>query len=228
VDFGPTRPNALQEWLTRRQSVVEGRQPLTIPVRLGDGTEIASLQAVTRQTCADYVIVDKFTRWRAANGTCFLTSFTPSPERTASWLAQVLSDSNRMLFMIVCNGDMVGHYGFRNLSEGSAELDNLLRGERGGHPRLMQASVRSLSGWLFDALDLAMVYGHILADNPLALKLHQDLGFTFSETYPLTLVTEDKESRWEIGPPGKPSPDGKYYRRVELFRRAVRGTNSGA
>ena len=124
-----------------------------------------------------------------------------------------------MLFTIHVGDSLLGHYGFRDLHEGTAELDNLLRGERGGHPGLMQATVLALSNWLFARLDVHTVFGNILADNPLALKLHIDAGFSLGERRPLTLIDGEHENRWIIGPPGGASRHDKYYQQVLLRSR---------
>ncbi len=56
----------------------------------------------------------------------------------------------------------------------------------------------------------------ILPDNPLALKLHTDAGFTLGQKRPLKLVEDGHERRWTVGEAGTVSPDGKYYQQVLL------------
>lgn len=203
-------------WPEFRQAVVGDNASLHIPIALATGQHIGSLVAVSNATLARNDVIDAFTRWRTTYGRFFLTQFTPTPERTRNWLKAILADERRMLFTIHSGDSLIGHYGFRDLHDGSAELDNLLRGERGGHPGLMQATVLALSRWLFARLDVHTVFGHILADNPVALKLHTDAGFTLGDKRPLTLVEEDKKTRWEVGEAGHASPQQKYYQQVVL------------
>lgn len=209
-------------WAEYRMTVVNDEKALTIPICLPTGQEIGLLAAVTNAAISNDVVIEAFTRWRTTYRRFFLTQFTPTPERTRKWLKAILEDEHRMLFTIHAGNSLVGHYGFRDLREGSAELDNLLRGERGGHPRLMQATVRSLSRWLFTQCDVHIVNGNILADNPYALKLHVDAGFHLAEKRPLTLERKENGSRWVVGEPGHDSPSGKYYQRVILRRDADR------
>ena len=121
-----------------------------------------------------------------------------------------------MLFTIRSNGLLIGHYGFRDLHEGTTELDNLLRGDRGGHPALMRSTVLSLCRWLFDTVGVHTVVGNILADNAMALRLHTDAGFTLGHKRPLTMVEDGNERRWVVGDVGGVSPDGKYFQQVLL------------
>lgn len=206
-------------WAEYRQAVVGDKASLQIPITLATGQHIGSLVAVSHATLAQNNVIDAFTRWRTTYGRFFLTQFTPTPERTRNWVKAILADERRMLFTIHSGDSLVGHYGFRDLHEGSAELDNLLRGERGGNPGLMQATVLALSRWLFARLDVHTVFGNILADNPFALKLHTDAGFTLGDKRPLTLVQGEKETRWEVGEAGNMSPQQKYYQQVVLQKR---------
>jgi RimJ/RimL family protein N-acetyltransferase len=203
-------------WCEYRQAVVGDKVSLRIPITLATEQHIGSLVAVSHATLTSNDVIDTFTRWRTTYGRFFLTQFTPTPERTRNWLKAILADERRMLFTIYSGDSLVGHYGFRDLHEGSAELDNLLRGDRGGHPALMQATVLALSRWLFEQLDVHTVYGNILADNLFALKLHTTAGFTLGERRPLTLVKVKNETRWQVGQGGHPSPQGKYYQQVVL------------
>jgi RimJ/RimL family protein N-acetyltransferase len=211
--------NGRPPWAEYRQAVVGDTTPLKIPITLATGQEIGLLVAVSNATLARNDVIDAFTRWRTTYGRFFLTQFTPTQGRTRNWLKAILADERRMLFTIHTGDSLVGHYGFRDLHAGTAEVDNLLRGERGGHPGLMQATVLALSDWLFTRLDVHTVFGNILADNPLALKLHTDAGFALGERRPLTLIHGEHENRWMVGPPGGASPHNKFYQQVLLQSR---------
>lgn len=206
-------------WAEYHQAVVADKTSLKIPITLASGQEIGLLVAVSNATLARNDVIDAFTRWRTTYGRFFLTQFTPTQERTRNWLKAILADERRMLFTIHTGDFLLGHYGFRDLHEGTAELDNLLRGERGGHPGLMQATVLALSHWLFTRLDVHTVFGNILADNPLALKLHTDAGFSLGERRPLNLIEGQHENRWVVGPLGGASPQAKFYQQVLLRAR---------
>lgn len=203
-------------WAEYRQSIVSDKAPLQIPITLATGQHIGLLVAVSTATLDQNDVIDAITRWRTTYSRFFLTQFTPTPERTRNWLKAILADERRMLFTIHSGDSLVGHYGFRDLHEGSAELDNLVRGERGGHPGLMQATVRSLSHWLFARLHVHTVFGNILADNLLAIKLHTNAGFSLGAKRPLTLIHGEHEDRWIVGPPGGESTHDKYYQQVLL------------
>jgi len=211
-----TTNRSFDAWLSLRKAIINNEAVLSIPVHATTGAVIGVMSAISQATVADNHLVEAFTRWRAHYRHFFLTQFTPTPDRTRNWLRTILDDDRRMLFTIYVEQRPVGHYGFKTLTTEDAELDNLLRGERGGPPALMGRTVFTLSRWLFDTIGIRTVVGHILADNHLALKLHTTLGFTLGDTFPLTLSSRDEEARWTIGPAGMPSRDSRYYQQVIL------------
>lgn len=112
----------------------------------------------------------------------------------------------------------MGQYGFKDLDGDSAFLDNLIRGERGGHPLLMKYAVSALAEWLFDVMQVNMVYGYTFANNAMALKLNRDVGFSCAEKFPLQKHIVGDEIKWVIGKAGEPSPDNHYYQKIVMTR----------
>ncbi len=96
---------------------------------------------------------------------------------------------------------MIGQYGFKDLDGDSASLDNLLRGERGGHPLLMKYAVSTLIKWLFDVMEVDMVYGYTFANNAMALKLNQDVGFSVPKNSPCSSRLRAKKLNGSLARP---------------------------
>jgi RimJ/RimL family protein N-acetyltransferase len=203
-------------WIRR---VIAGEIPVRIDIRDDSGELIGSLTPLTRAVLGDQDVIDRITRWRNLASKAFLTQFTARPERTRRWLESVvLPADDRLLFLIRTPDDQpIGHYGFIKLDTVSAEVDNLVRGESGGSPRLIPCAERALIAWLFDTFALAVIRAHVLAHNPLALALHRDFGFVPTARLPLCKATVGEELHLSIkGVDGEPSPDNLYLQRLEV------------
>lgn len=216
-----TRLSQHQEYIAR---IVAGREKLEIPIRDETGAEIGAMRPVTTAHLQSDEILESMTRWRIQYRAFFLTQFPATAERTRRWLERVvLPNPAQLLFLIYSGGQLIGQYGFKEYDGRSAFVDNLLRGERGGHPLLMRHAVVSLVNWLFDVLQVEQAYGYVFADNAMSLKLHQDVGFAFAERLPLRKQVDGEETRWVIGRAGETSPDNRYYQKVVATCRLAAG-----
>jgi RimJ/RimL family protein N-acetyltransferase len=150
------------------------------PVRVSkDGAGlIGSMTPIDRALACDEQVVDALTRWRRRFGRFFLTQFEPTNERTRSWLERVvLPDDSRILFLIKDDaGELVGHLGVCNVTRESAELDNYMRGRRGGDPKLMLFAGLSLIGWVYGVLGIERMTARVLANNHRTLALYDETG----------------------------------------------------
>lgn len=205
------------------ERVIEGKEPLVIPIRDDQGAEIGTLRPITKAQLQAGDVIEKMTNWRNQYKAFFLSQFTATPERTRQWLEKtVLANPSQLLFLIYHGETLIGQYGFKDLDGGSAFLDNLLRGERGGHPMLMKYAVSALAGWLFDAMQVEMVYGYTFANNAMALKLNRDAGFSCVEKLPLRKQVDGDGIKWVVGKAGETSPDNHYYQKIVMTRGSKR------
>lgn len=203
--------------------IIEGKEPLVIPILDDKGAEIGTLRPITRAQLQAGDVIEKMTNWRNQYKAFFLSQFTATPARTKQWLEKaVLANPSQLLFLIYHGETLIGQYGFKDLDGESAFLDNLLRGERGGHPMLMKYAVSALAGWLFDAMQVKLVYGYTFANNAMALKLNRDAGFSCVEKFPLQKQVAGDEIKWVVGKAGDPSPDNHYYQKIVMTRESKR------
>ena len=210
-----------QETLAR---IATCREKLEIPIRDEAGAEIGRLCPVTTAHLQAGDILESMSRWRNQYRAFFLTQFPATAERTQRWLERVvLPNPAQLLFLIYSGGQLIGQYGFKEFNGSSAFVDNLLRGERGGHPLVMRCAVVSLVNWLFDVLRVEQAYGYVFADNAMSLKLHRDVGFAFAEKLPLRKQADGEEIRWVVGQAGETSPDNRYYQKVVAIHRLAGG-----
>ena len=149
-----------------------------IPVSKDGVGRIGSLTPLDRALARDEEVVDAITRWRRRFGRFFFTQFEATNERTRAWLERVvLPDDARILFLIRDDsGAPVGHLGVCRITGASAELDNYIRGRRGGDPKLMLFAGLSLIGWVYAALGVGRVTARVYADNHRTLALYDETG----------------------------------------------------
>ena len=205
-----------KEYLSR---IIEGNEPLEIPVCDDNGARIGVMRPLTKKHLQSDEIIEKLTNWRNQYKAFFLTQFVATPARTRRWLETVaFSEPTRLLFLIYSEDLLIGHYGFRDLLGDSVLTDNLIRGERSGHPALMRCAVSTVLKWLFDVIQVNLVYGYVFADNAIALKLNRDVGYTFAEILPLRKRVDGDEIKWILGKAGEQNPDNRYCRKLVMMR----------
>jgi RimJ/RimL family protein N-acetyltransferase len=180
------------------------------------------MRPITNLHLQDSYVVEKMTDWRNKYRNFFLTQFNATPERTKKWLEKVvLSNPSQLLFLIYYGETLMGQYGFKDLNSVPAFLYNLIRGERGSHPKLMKYSVSASIEWLFDVMQINVVYGYTFVNNAMALKLNREVGFSCTEKLPLRKQIEGDEIRWVVGKAGELSPDNYYYQKLVMRRDSI-------
>ena len=150
-----------------------------IPVKNQSGITIGWLKPINEILSKDIFIVDSLTKWRRKFIRHFLTQFEPTNERTISWLESVvLPDDTRILFLILdTQGKLIGNFGICDINQNSAELDNLIRGEKGGDSQLIFFSEISLMHWIYKNIKVADIYLRVFSNNFRTKALHELVGF---------------------------------------------------
>jgi len=205
-----------------------------IDIKIDRDTRIGSLRPVTRSTVNDVELIGKMTAWRNRMRASFLTQAAVTTESTKNFLTNgVLNDPTRMLFIVHSLTHAVGTVGIKvgppwvhgagphdneNGGRRLAELANLLRGSREGHPRLMYQAELALMDWAFRELDIEMFWTAVPSNNKLALTLLQSAGFKPTKLIPLYKAEKDGQVHLVPGEAGNMSPDGIYAQRIELER----------
>lgn len=144
------------------------------------GKNIGFLKPIDAQTATKREVLEYLTKWRRMFMRYFLTQFNPTVERTDEWLRRIVLPSDDRLIFLICDidGRPIGNFGICNLSSSEAELDNLIRGEKGGDPKLVYFSELSLLRWLFFELNIPLAVLHVFSNNPKNIALQQSVGFT--------------------------------------------------
>lgn len=177
-----------------------GRAQTPITILSAQNRMAGSLAPITHRLAGNPAIIDALYRWRRAHMEAFLTVFSPTPEKTRSYLtAFSLPDPARILFVIAdCQGRYVGHIGLCNIAAEVAELDNVMRGELVDSPGFMVYAHRALLNWAFTRLNIPSAYLNVLADNERALRTYAKVGFR--EVARIPLVREEQADGYRLIP----------------------------
>ena len=173
--------------LSSKNNEVAGKH-FSILIANNEGLLIGRLTGVDRALTSDDSIVADLTAWRQRAMTSFLTQFEARNDRTRAWLQRVVIPSpDRILFLIcIPSGEPIGNIGIRNLGVNAGEIDNIIRGEKSGEPRIIYFGAIALLSWMFGYLNFEKATLHVFSNNIPALNLYESLGFTKSRSIPLS------------------------------------------
>ncbi len=131
--------------------------------------------------------------WRQRNIRMFLTQFESTFDKTLGYLKKLSIEQNgRIFFLLYDDSDrFVGHMGIADVDGSKGELDNLMRGLDGGHPRLIYLAEVALLNWCFINLGISEIDVRVLSYNWLVLSLHEEVGYKFVENIPLMKICKD-------------------------------------
>ncbi len=193
-------------------ALLVGTEAMELPLFEEGGEPIGVMRPLTARHLEQMDVIKKLTDWRNAHMLNFLTHFEATPARTQAWVQNVLlKNRGQMLWLIYDqNNDLVGHFGFKNLTSQSVLLDNAMRGERRGHPKLLVIAGKTLVQWLWQATPVQRIDAYVMADNVPSIMMNRQIGFQGWKRNPLIKRTVDGHTHWDMGEVGKKSPDDRY------------------
>ena len=196
---------------TQLDEIIAGTRQLIIDIKNDNGDVVGVLKPITIDHLNNAFIIKMLTDWRNHNRENFLTQFIASPERTCKWMEGVLLRSKgQMLFLVYDQDNLIGHFGFKNLTSESVLLDNAIRGVRIGHPKIFVFAGKALVRWLQVTALVKTVYGEVMTDNIASIMMNKQIGFRGWKRHPLVKIESGTETCWEIGDEGDLSLDKKY------------------
>lgn len=145
-----------------------------------DGLKVAELHPLSLKSMLGIEeILTYLTEWRNKSMRYFFTGFIATPDRTLNWLkSSVLKSNSKILYLVYADEKPIGHFGLANVTPKKAELDNAIRGEKGGHPDLFKFIEFVLLDIAFNHLNVQKVEGKLFSNNLLAMILHKQFGFS--------------------------------------------------
>jgi RimJ/RimL family protein N-acetyltransferase len=205
------------------KGLTENTTDFAIPILNQDGNQIGSLKPIDIQVSLEKDTYIFLTKWRRMFKKYFLTQFKPTIERTKYWLDNIVMPSNdRLLFFILDeNSKVLGNFGICNICKKSVELDNLIRGEKGGDKDLVFFSEQALLRWIYNDLDIPLAILHVFSNNYKTISLHERVGFSVTEEKKLRKVLTDDGVNFSHQKPFGEEVDFKYLT-MELSRNNFR------
>jgi len=196
----------------RLAAILAGTEAMELPLYGETGQRIGAMRPLTSSHLGQMDVIEKLTDWRNANMSNFLTQFEATSVRTRAWVQNVLlKNRGQMLWLVYDQGDnLVGHFGFKNLTFKSVLLDNAMRGVRQGHPKLFVVAGKSLIQWLWQATSVQRINAYVMADNVPSIMMNRQIGFRGWVRHPLIKQIIEADTQWAIGEEGGNSPDGRY------------------
>jgi hypothetical protein len=204
--------NAEDVLQARLCAVLAGTVAIELPLWEESGQPIGVMRPLTVRHLDQSDVMGKLTDWRNANMANFLTHFEATVVRTRAWVQNVLLKTHGQMLWLVYDqkDDLVGHFGFKNLTFQSVLLDNAMRGEREGHPKLLVVAGKSLVQWLWQATPVQRIDAYVMADNVPSIMMNRQIGFQGWKRHPLIKRVVEGNTHWDMGEEGKKSPDGRY------------------
>lgn len=204
--------NAEDVLQARLCAVLAGTEAIELPLWEESGQPIGVMRPLTVRHLDQSDVMGKLTDWRNANMANFLTHFEATVVRTRAWVQNVLLKTHGQMLWLVYDqkDDLVGHFGFKNLTFQSVLLDNAMRGEREGHPKLLVVAGKSLVQWLWQATPVQRIDAYVMADNVPSIMMNRQIGFQGWKRHPLIKRVVEGNTHWDMGEEGKKSPDGRY------------------
>ncbi len=188
------------------------------------GRCIGRLVPVGRWILDNQACIELLAQWRKTFSRMFLTQFEVTTEGTRAYLEDVaVRGDSRILFLLEDEGGtVVGHVGLAQVTPESFELDYLVRGRSGGHPRLVYHAEVALLRWGFEVLAIPRCEVGVLSFNWMVIDLHQSVGFQVESRIPLLKVTHGSRVRHELLTGGTSASNVPYsYLRMALHRQAA-------
>ena len=171
----------------------------SIPIRYSGHDSNARLVPVGKWILEEEGLIRDIATWRQRYRQFFLDQSESTPLKTLTYFRSLSIPRDDRIFFIIYLGDVaIGHIALSSVSDKSAELDNLMRGEAGGPVTLMTIVEKSILSWAFKTLNLEKISLRILSKNPFALAIHAELGFSEHMRYPLRIIESESSCVLEI------------------------------
>ena len=172
---------------------IEEASVKAIPIHNMNGVKLGKLLPVGEWIVDDIEKIEIICAWRKKFKRKFLTQFESTFDRTLGYLNNFsIAQEDRIFFLIYDISDrLVGHIGIADVDGINGELDNLVRGSKGGDPHLIYFSEISLLDWCFKTLGLIQSNLRVLSNNWVVRSLHESVGYSFFSNTPLKKYTKD-------------------------------------
>ena len=148
---------------------------------------IGFMQLLTEEDLSQKELIENLRDWRQQANGWFLTESDGSLTATESWIRNYVGKGDYFWIIKLNDGKPVGHVGIKK-HEKEFELDNLVRGERGGPGELMFIACKQAMEQVSANCTVENFINQTFEDNIAALRIHKRLGFQIRERRVMELV----------------------------------------
>jgi hypothetical protein len=159
----------------RRESFANG----LVIIATHSGSHIGTLEVITRRHVRDENLLGRLCDWHNRSLNHYFNQTKWQVSSTAAWLATtVISSDSRLLFLVNDqDGSRIGLCGLSKIDGTHAEIYDVVRGETGGHSRLLPYAEITLLRLSFHGMGLQSVSGQVRSDNIMARRMGRFVGF---------------------------------------------------
>jgi len=161
-------------------------------------------------------------KWRKKYWNWFDTKFTGSQMETKNWVnKKILQNKDRILFLIIHNGEKIGHIGLDcyNKFDNSVYVTDVLRGERGFAPGLMVHVIKVYIKWIFKTLRISKIQLRVFSDAFQAINCYEKCGMLTVNSIPYKRVITNDGWKWvEMKLKSKNDYGERYFNTMEISK----------
>ena len=143
--------------------------------------------------------ISLLTSWRSKFWDGFDTKFHVTQEGTFAWIKEkILSNPDRTLFILYYNNQKIGHVGLSmyNEKENSVYFTDIMRGERGFAPGLMEIVFNRFVEWIQNELKISAIRLRVFQDDDKAISLYKKCGLEKIDSIPMKKQLTDDGWKW--------------------------------
>lgn len=173
-----------------------------IPILNNENKIVGLLKPITLDYKQMYPeCVRLISKWRRENPSLSNSIFEVTDDRTEQWIDRLILDRKDRLFFFIdeLDGKHIGHIAFSSFDyeNQTAEIDAVLRGEKGNVDGIMTFTIRAMIRWLRENVELRYIQLRVNDDNKRAINLYHRCGFKEVSRIPLYRRELKDEIRWD-------------------------------
>lgn len=184
---------------------------------------IGFLEPIGQRYLNDENVINDLYNWRKRNIGFFFKQEKITKKTIRDYLNghYIFAKKNILFFILTKEKKRIGHIGISGFNKKKLNLDNLIRGEKGGGKNLITSAEKTILNWIFNDLKVNEINGKIRSDNYLAMKIHEKFGFQITKVRYLKLI-KYKNFKEHIYTPKKESILNYHLCYIRLLKNVYR------
>jgi hypothetical protein len=156
--------------------------------------------------------ISEMTEARRNSMEMYFSRFEPSLSSTINYLKNgPLNSDSHYLLIIEKEAELLGHFGFKVLSNDEIELDNVMR-IKTGIPGLMTLKIGDFIDWIKGSTEIKRISLRVIDTNIPAISMYSALGFEVIRKYDLRSIGDGSSMHTLV--PCNPEMSNTQYKMV--------------